>query len=714
MLLDRIRKPQDIKTIPEYRLDELAEEIRRSILEVVSKRGGHLAANLGVVELTIALHRVYDLPTDKLIWDVGHQCYTHKILSGRKDEFPRLRQSDGISGFPRREESDCDSFDTGHSSTSISAGLGYVRARELTGADYSVVSVIGDGAFTGGMTFEALNDAARIHTNFVVVLNDNEMSISKNVGGFSDYLARIRTSSKYTNLKLDISSAFEKIPVYGEKLIDAVRRTKSSIKQLVIPGMFFEDMGLTYLGPVDGHNISQMIRVFRVAKNFQGPVVVHVITKKGRGYAPAARNPSRFHGISSFEIKTGEPLEKSGTSFTDIFSDKIVEMAEKDERIVAVTAAMKEGVGLSAFAKRFPQRFFDVGIAEEHAVTFSAGLALGGLLPVFAVYSSFLQRGFDQLMTDVCQQNLHVVFAVDRAGFVGPDGKSHQGCFDLSYLSVLPGMTVMAPKDGEELKRMLDFAAGFDGPVAIRYPRGEAESMVTMGSTGSADTLYLRGKEDASLTGREAAADARHAHGETADETRMTSQPTAADARHTREDTEANTAGGLEHEAADVHCVRGETDAEIPDDLEHEAADAPIVYGKSELLHQGSRVAVLAVGAMVPEALQLIGILSRQGISPSVYNARFVKPVDEELIRSLPVNHELIVTMEENVLSGGYGEAVLREVNRKSLPIDVLNLAVNDEYVRHGSIQEQRKKCGLDAASAARRILRRLSESEAD
>lgn len=473
-MLEKIVKPNDIKKIPEERLPELAEEIREFLIRSLSCTGGHLASNLGVVELTIALHRVYNLPKDKIIWDVGHQAYTHKILTGRKEQFDGLRKEGGISGFPRREESACDSFDTGHSSTSISAGLGYVKARELKNKKYSVASVIGDGALTGGLAYEAMNNAAELKTNFVIVLNDNEMSISKNVGGISDYLGGLRTSSAYTGFKMGVSSALEKIPGIGPELVNALRKTKSSIKQMVIPGMLFENMGLTYLGPVNGHNIRQLTKVLAEAKRFEGPVLVHVVTEKGRGYAPAMRHPARFHGTSAFEIETGLPVKRSNPTYTDIFSTVMRKMGDREPDVVAVTASMSEGTGLKRFANMFPRRFFDVGIAEGHAVTFAAGLALGGLIPVFAVYSSFLQRGYDQLLHDVCMQKLHVIFAIDRAGLVGSDGKTHQGCFDLSYLSMMPDMTIMAPKNKWELSDMMKFAVHCQGPVALRYPRGEA------------------------------------------------------------------------------------------------------------------------------------------------------------------------------------------------------------------------------------------------
>ena len=473
-MLEKIKKPNDIKKIPAEQLPELAGEIREFLIQTMSRTGGHLASNLGVVELTIALHRVFDLPEDKMIWDVGHQSYTHKILTGRKDAFDSLRQEGGLSGFPKRSESDCDVFDTGHSSTSISAGVGYVKARELKKENYSVISIIGDGALTGGMAYEALNNAAELKTNFIIVLNDNEMSISKNVGGISTYLSGIRTAASYTELKMGVTRALERIPKIGQGMVDAVRKTKSSIKQIIIPGMFFEDMGITYLGPVDGHDIPQMIRTFQEARRFEGPILVHVLTVKGQGYEPALRHPARFHGAGPFEIETGLPATKSNATYTDIFSTVMRKMGDREPDVVAVTAAMPTGVGLKRFSNMFPGRCYDVGIAEEHAVTFAAGLALGGLIPVVAIYSSFLQRAYDQMLHDVCMQELHVVFAIDRAGLVGSDGETHHGIFDLSYLNSMPNMTVMAPKNLWELSDMMKFAVHFSGPIALRYPRGEA------------------------------------------------------------------------------------------------------------------------------------------------------------------------------------------------------------------------------------------------
>lgn len=476
MILDKIKKPNDIHKIALADFPQLAEEIRNFLLESVSETGGHLASNLGVVELTLALHNVLDFPEDKLIWDVGHQAYTHKILTGRKEEFKTLRKEGGLSGFPKRSESDCDSFDTGHSSTSISAGLGYVRARDILGQKHHVVSVIGDGALTGGMAYEAMNNAAELKTNFIIVLNDNNMSISKNVGGMSSYLSALRTAEVYTGMKINATKALKKIPRIGTAVVDTMRKTKSSIKQLIIPGMLFENMGLTYLGPVDGHNMRQMMKLFNEAKRVEGPVLVHVLTEKGHGYIPACSHPARFHGTGPFDVETGRFLEtKENLNYTDVFSKTMCSLGKENRRVAAITAAMPEGTGLKAFGRSFPERFFDVGIAEEHAVTFAAGLALGGLIPVVAIYSSFLQRAVDQILHDVCMQKLHVVFAIDRAGLVGADGETHQGCFDFSYLSMIPNLTVMAPKNDWELQEMLRTAVlECEGPCAIRYPKGTA------------------------------------------------------------------------------------------------------------------------------------------------------------------------------------------------------------------------------------------------
>lgn len=613
-MLEKIQKPNDIKKLPADQLPALAEEIREFIIASLSKTGGHLASNLGVVELTIAMHRVFELPKDKLIWDVGHQSYTHKILTGRKEGFDTLRREGGISGFPKRSESDCDVFDTGHSSTSISAGVGYVRARELKKEDYSVVSIIGDGALTGGMAYEALNNAASLKSNFIIVLNDNEMSITENVGGMSTYLSGLRTASAYTDFKMDVTRALNRIPGIGPGMVDAMRKTKSSIKQIIIPGMLFEDMGITYLGPVDGHNIPQLIKTFQEAKRFEGPILVHVLTQKGRGYEPAMRHPARFHGAGPFDVKTGLPVGKSNPTYTDVFSTVMRKMGDRRNDVAAITAAMMTGVGLKRFSNMFPDRCFDVGIAEEHAVTFAAALSLGGITPVVAIYSSFLQRAYDQIMHDVCMQNVHVVFAVDRAGLVGYDGETHHGIFDLSYLGAMPNMTILAPKNLWELSDMIKFAVDYSGPVAVRYPRGEA---------------YTGLKE----------------------------------------------------------------------------FRAPIRSGKSEVIYEGSKIALLAVGSMVKMAEEVRKQLKeRMGIDAALVNARFVKPIDEELLCSLTDDYDLVVTMEENVKDGGFGERVLSFAEEKELPFGVEIVALPDRFIPHGSVSYQMKQVGFNVEDICGRI----------
>ena len=473
MILDRINKENDIKKIPEEEWPYLADEIREYILEHVSKKGGHLAPNLGVVELTMALHLFMDFPKDKLIFDVGHQCYTHKILTGRKNDFETLREYHGLSGFPKREESPCDSFDSGHSSNSISAGLGYAAARCLNKTDEKIVCLIGDGAMTGGVAYEALNNVSLVNGNFIICLNDNQMSISENVGGFSSQLSRLRTGKVYIKLKDSVTDSLEKIPGVGDSIVRAIRRTKNGLKQLMVPGMFFEEMGITYLGPVDGHNTKEILKVLKYASRIDGPVLVHVVTKKGKGYEYAEKRPDKFHGTGPFELATGE-TKKGNPSYTDAFSKAMIKLGDKNENLIAITAAMSDGTGLKKYKVAYPERFFDVGIAEGHAVSFAAGLALAGKIPVFAVYSSFLQRGFDEIVQDVCMQKLHVIFAIDRAGLVGNDGPTHHGAFDIAYMQGLPNIVLMAPKNAHELMEMMKFAVDYNGPVAIRYSRGEA------------------------------------------------------------------------------------------------------------------------------------------------------------------------------------------------------------------------------------------------
>lgn len=614
MILEQIKGPEDLKKLTSEELSQLAEEIRAFLIEKISHTGGHLASNLGVVELTIALFRTFDLPEDKIIWDVGHQSYTHKILSGRRMEFDELRQYGGLSGFPKRKESPYDSFDTGHSSTSISAGLGIAQGRDILGEDYKVVSVIGDGALTGGMAYEALNNAARMKKNFIIILNDNKMSISENVGGMSRYLGGLRTGAGYNDLKKNVADTLERIPVVGGRMIDKIKRTKNSIKQLFIPGMLFENMGITYLGPVDGHNIPALCKVLKEAQKLDHAVLVHVLTKKGKGYEPAEKNPAHFHGVSPFDIKTGKPLaEKKYPTYTDVFSKKLCQLGETHPELVAVTAAMPDGTGVAAFGKKFPDRFFDVGIAEAHAVTSAAGMAAAGLRPVVAVYSSFLQRGYDQILHDVCIQNLPVLFAVDRAGLVGSDGETHQGIFDYSYLTSIPNMSVAAPKNLWELRAMLDFAMDYKAPFAIRYPRG---------------TAYRGLKEFMQ----------------------------------------------------------------------------PIAYGKGEIIYEEENIALLAVGSMVSTGEHVRAKLKEEEVSCTLANARFVKPFDKELVDRLAKNHRLIVTMEENVLQGGFGLPVTAYIHEHYPQVKVMNIALPDAYVEHGNVSVLRKGLGIDSDSIIQRL----------
>lgn len=617
MILETIEKENDIKKVPPEEWNLLAEEIRQFLIHKISVTGGHLGSNLGAVELTMALHLSLNLPEDKIIWDVGHQSYTHKILTGRKSGFENLRKYGGMSGFPKRKESDCDCFDTGHSSTSISAGLGMVKARDIMHQDHTVVSVIGDGSLTGGMAYEALNNAARMKSNFIIVLNDNNMSISENVGGVSKYLNNIRTADKYLDIKEGIYNSLKDTRI-GEPIVESIRRAKSSVKQLVIPGMFFEDMGITYLGPVDGHNIQAMMKVFREAKRVKSAVLVHVITHKGKGFIPAERHPARFHGAEPFDIETGLPLkQKTKSNYTDVFSTVMCKLGDRNENIVAITAAMPDGTGLKRFRNMYPERFFDVGIAEEHAVTFAAGLAAGGLKPVVAIYSSFLQRAYDQILHDVCIQNLPVVFAIDRAGLVGSDGETHQGIFDLSFLSSIPNMHIMAPKNKWELSDMLKFAINFQGPIALRYPRGEAFE------------------------------------------------------------------GLREHRE-------------------------PIILGMGEWIYREKDIALVAVGSMVKTALAVREALQLKGYACSIINARFVKPIDTEILDEASQDHSLIVTMEENVASGGFGEKVRDYLDESGYQGELLTISIPDEYVEHGNVDILREEVGIDAYSIQCRIEEKL------
>ncbi len=619
MILEKINRTGDIKNIEEEHYGELASEIREFLIDKVSKTGGHLGANLGVVELTMALHLELDLPKDKIIWDVGHQAYTHKILTGRKEGFDNLRKYGGMSGFPKACESECDTFDTGHSSTSISAGLGMVCARDLRGGDETIVSVIGDGSLTGGLAFEALNNAGRTDSNFIIILNDNNMSISENVGGIPKYLNSIRTSNGYLGLKASVYKSIIDKP-YGQEIVGKIRRAKNSFKSLMVPaGMLFEEMGIVYLGPVDGHNIKAMRNAIREAKRFKRCVLIHVLTKKGKGFAPAEKHPARFHGTEPFDVTNGVPLHpRTVAGWTDIFSTVMCKLGEKDEKIVAITAAMAEGCGLKRFRNKYPDRFFDVGIAEQHAVTFAAGLAKGGYKPVVAVYSSFLQRAYDQVVEDVCLQNLPVVFAIDRAGLVGADGETHQGVFDLSYLSQIPGMTVCSPKNKWELSDMLKFAVGYDGPIAVRYPRGCAYT-------------------------------------------------------------------GLQE------------------------FRQPVELGKSEWIYKEDGVCILALGGMMEAAEKAREILKAEGIHVSLVNARFVKPLDKDMIIECARTHSLIVTVEDNVLIGGFGSQVLECLAAEGVEKEVLCLGIPDRFIHQGSVDKLREELGLDPEGIAEAVRAKIS-----
>lgn len=627
MIIERIQKQNDVKELSYQECNELSQEIRDFLIDTLSRKGGHLASNLGTVELTIALHRVLDFPKDKLIFDVGHQSYTHKILTGRKDEFETLREYDGLSGFPKRSESECDAFGTGHASTSLSAGLGMVRARDILGEDYKVVSVIGDGSLTGGMAYEAINNAGELRTNFTIVLNDNNMSISENVGGMSKQLSKLRTSQKYTDLKENVQTSLERIPIYGDKLVAQIRRTKNGIKQLVIPGMSFEEMGIMYLGPVNGHNIKEVEEVLKDAFQFKGAVLVHVITEKGKGFEPAEKHPARFHGAEPFDKETGLPANRAIVTYSDVFSTVMRKLGDRDEKLCAVTAAMMDGTGLRRFHNMFPDRFFDVGIAEEHAVTFAAGLASCGLHPVVAIYSSFLQRAYDQILHDVCIQDLPVTFAIDRAGIVGHDGPTHNGVFDISYLSEIPNMTLCAPKNKWELSDMMKFALSYGHPIAIRYPKGEAYD-------------------------------------------------------------------GLKEYRAKIILGKCE----------------PLKSEQYSASDEDSQILLFALGSMVKTAISVRNRLFAAGIPVSITNARFVKPLDTEYLLKAIKKYSIIITMEENVHTGGFGEQVEDFLFENGYTGRIINISLPDEFIPQGDVAFLKKKFGLDSESIYNKVVSALDE----
>ncbi|HPT88178.1 MAG TPA: 1-deoxy-D-xylulose-5-phosphate synthase [Bacillota bacterium] len=610
-LLEKINGPQDLKALSEPELEALAKEIRELLLHTVSQTGGHLAPNLGVVELTLALHAIFDSPRDQIVWDVGHQAYIHKMVTGRWDRFETLRQYKGLSGFPKPEESEHDIFGTGHSSTSISAAVGLAKARDLKGEKHKVIAVIGDGSMTGGMAFEALNHLGQLQTDLIIVLNDNEMSISKNVGALSRYLTRLKLSPRLRKIKAEVEEMLHRIPRVGKVTVQYLRKFEDALNYLVIPGMLFEDLGITYVGPIDGHNIADLKESFAHVKALNKPVLVHVLTVKGKGYPLAEVNPQKFHGTGPFQVATGRKIESSkAVTYTEVVGKTLVNLAKQDERIIAVTAAMADGTGLLDFAKQLPERFIDVGIAEEHAVTMAAGMAKKGFRPVVCIYSTFLQRAYDQILHDVCLQNLPVLFMLDRAGLVGQDGPTHHGVFDLSYLRHIPNLTLMAPKDEAELKDMIFTALHHDGPVAIRYPKRDGMGI-------RYNTPYQQ-----------------------------------------------------------------------------------LAIGRGEIARFGEKVALIAIGSMVNTALEAAKRLESDGISCTVMNARFAKPLDEALLYKLAITHQHLITIEENVAAGGFGTAVLEYLNRQNLPnLSVKILGIPDQFVPHGSNDQLLRDCGLDAES---------------
>ncbi len=608
MYLEQIKSPSDLKKLSIPEMKKLAEEIREEMVYRVSKNGGHLASNLGVVELTIALHYVFNSPVDKIIWDVGHQSYSHKLITGRYEKFSSLRKYKGISGFPKRDESEHDAFSTGHSSTSISAALGIIEGRDKNKKDFKVIAVIGDGAMTAGLALEGLNNAGDLKKDLIVILNDNEMSISPNVGALSAYLNRILTGERFQKFKKETKSFLEGIPKLGGKAAKIAQKTEEMLKGLFLPGVLFEELGFNYVGPIDGHNVEHLIDTFKRIKASSSPVLIHIITKKGKGYEFSEKDPSLFHGIGPFNLETGIPIGGNALTYSEVFGDTLTELAKKDDRIIAITAAMKEGTGLEYFAKKYPERFYDVGIAEPHAVTFSAGLATQGLKPVVAIYSTFLQRAYDEILHDVCLQNLHVVFAIDRAGIVGDDGPTHNGIFDLSYLRHIPNLVVMAPKDDIELRYMLELALIHNGPVAIRYPRGKILPQVR--------------------------------------------------------------------------------NPKLTDDFK---------IGEAEILKDGKDIALIALGNTVYPSLQAAERLEKQGTSTMVINARFVKPLDRNLISSVAAVVPRIITIEENILQGGFGSAVVEFLNKIEIPhIKVKRIGIPDIFIEQGSQDELRKIYGLD------------------
>ncbi len=654
--------PEDIKNMTYDELDALSSEIRQKLVSTISKTGGHLASNLGVVELTLAIHRVFNAPHDKIIWDVGHQAYVHKLITGRNERFDTLRQYGGISGFPKRSESEYDTFDTGHASNSVSAALGMAAARDLKSEDYSVVAVIGDGALTGGMVYEAMNNAGAMKTPLVVILNDNEMSISKNEGGLAQHLSKLRSSEKYASIKSNLKKGIRKIPLIGNSIYNGLDVIKDAIKYSVVKGMIFEELGFLYLGPVDGHNIKELTEILQYARNLKKPVLVHCVTVKGKGYSPAELNPSAFHGISPFDPNTGLVLKKSAQpSYSEIFGAKLNELAAKNQDIIAITAAMTAGTGLTVFRDNFPDRFFDVGIAEEHAVTFAAGAAAAGMHPVVSIYSTFFQRAYDQIMTDVCMQKLPVTLCFDRAGVVGADGETHHGIFDISYMMSVPDIIIFAPSDREELEKCLEFCISCSGPTAIRYPRGAAIETSSV-AAGAADT-----SEDAAYA--------------------ATKKGAAAGA--TEGTAEGTTEGMAEGTADKCDMLR------------------------ARVLCTGGDVTIISAGKMTQNAIHAAELLNKSKISAEVIDARVLKPFDADTFIKSARKTGIVFTMEDNVLQGGFGQCI-SNLFINDADINCFNVGWPDKFISQGSQAELEKEYGLDAESAAARIAAEIRKRESE
>ena len=635
-MLEKINTPEDVKNLNLQEKKQLAEDIRKYILEVVSQNGGHLASNLGVVELTIALHSVFNEPVDKIVWDVGHQTYVHKILTGRKEELKNIRKLGGIAGFPKTKESAYDCFNTGHSSTSISAALGMARARDLKGENNSVVAVIGDGALTGGMAIEALNDVGFSKCKMTVILNDNEMSISPNIGGLNMFLSKLRTKKLYTKSNISGKKIIGKIPVFGKPIVKIVQRLKRSVKQLIIPKMFFEDIGFTYLGPVDGHNIEQLENILKLSKQVDTPVLIHVLTKKGKGYKIAEENPDKFHATGPFDLKTGKPKKAKGLDYSKVFGNKLVEMAEKNDKIVAITASMKDGTGLTKFQKQFPKRFFDIGIAEQHAVTLAAGMATQGLIPFVPIYSSFYQRAYDQVIHDIAIQNLHVIMCVDRAGIVGADGETHQGLLDMAFFRLVPNLIIMAPKDFKELEDMLEFAVKIEKPVVIRYPRGGEDKDINF---------------------------------------------------ETHNKIEFGKAEVLKEFNKDISSDEKNKNEQCIDEKNNQNIKNQIVNKGQECAQKN--VLIIAIGKMVARAMKIAEQEEKKGNNVCVVNSRFLKPLDRNKILQLLKESNEVITIEDGTIINGLGTAIKEIIAEENLAnIEIKTQAYPDDFIQHGSVEQ--------------------------